>query len=475
MATLLASLCLAACGPNATVAPGLALTNVAIIDVETGDIAPGQTIIVRGDRIEYVGDPPPSGTMSATTVADYSGHYVVPGLWDMHVHLRNSEGVDLTEENALWLPQYLGFGVTAVRDAGGDLADEVIAWRREIDLGDRQGPRIYTSLQKLDGSTGGWPGSIRLESVDEVSAAIDTLQRNGADFIKLYDGSLDGEVYLGAIAEAEKRGIKTAGHMPMTIQFEDAIRAGLDSVEHELYLAKAASTNEAQVNADIARAIEDSEDWSFYGTLERLHTSSDTGKLKSVFDEMIMRGAALTPTLYISAVLESMTDAAVYDGDPQLAQTPPGIRDSFQLRVTGRVAREPDTVARHMAVLETNISLVKAAAEHGVIILAGSDTGAVNSFLYPGDSLHEELAALVSAGLSPLQALQGATVHAAEWLNQSEDFGTVEIGKKADLLILERNPLTDIKNSRSIVAVLHAGKYFDSSKLDQLRTLPQNR
>jgi hypothetical protein len=172
MATLLAFLCLAACGPDATVAPGLALTNVAVINVETGDIAPGQTIIIRGDRIEYVGDAPPSGTMAATTVVDYSGHYVIPGLWDMHVHLRNSDGVDLAEENALWLPQYLGFGVTAVRDAGGDLPDEVLAWRREIVLGDRQGPRIYTSLQKLDGPTGGWPGSIRLESAGEVSAAM---------------------------------------------------------------------------------------------------------------------------------------------------------------------------------------------------------------------------------------------------------------------------------------------------------------
>jgi hypothetical protein len=127
----------------------------------------------------------------------------------------DDSGPDLAAENAVWLRQHLGFGITAVRDAGAELSDEVLARQSDIVRGQRQGPRIFTALGKSDGSIGGWPGSIRLSSVDEVCPAIDALEQAGADFIKLYDGSLNGQRYLKAIVGAEQRGLRTAGHLPL--------------------------------------------------------------------------------------------------------------------------------------------------------------------------------------------------------------------------------------------------------------------
>ncbi len=459
-------------------APVTALTGVAVVDVETGTIAAGRTVVMRGDRIEYVGSEPPAALMSKATVYEHGGRFVMPGLWDMHVHIRNGmdeSGPDLAAENAVWLRQYLGFGITAVRDAGGDLPDEVLEWRKQIEQGKRQGPRIFTSLRKLDGPNGGWPGSIRISSPEDVDPAIHALEQAGADFIKLYDGSLDGQRYLQAIAEAERRGLRTAGHLPLSVQFEHAIDAGLDSVEHDLYLVKAASDRDREISTEVARAIGNGDAISYSGTLARYMNSADPAKMNRVFDKMRERGSALTPTLHIRSVLSDLTDASVHEADPQLAQVPPGIRRTYDLRVSRAVARSPEAVAQARALRGANGQILKVAADRGVMILAGSDTGAGNSFIYPGESLHRELARLVDAGLAPLEALQSATVNAAKWMGVTEQFGEVAAGRKADLLILQKNPLDDIRNTQSLVAVIQDGRYLDASELERLRTLPSDQ
>lgn len=450
---------------------GIVITGVSVIDVRTGGVVDNQSVAIRDGVVRYVGATTP-GAFSGAQVYDRQGRYVIPGLWDMHVHLRG--GAELAEENAVWLRQYLGFGVTAVRDGGGDLSDEVLTWRAEIAVGERLGPRIFTSLQKLDGpaSDWGWPGSIALAGVDDVGPALDDLERRGADFIKLYDGSMAGDVYLAAIEEAERRGLKTSGHMPLSVSFEDAIDAGLDGVEHEIYLAKAASPIDGAVSREVADALRNGDELSLMQTLIRLSDSGDPEQAQRTFDKMIASGAALIPTLHIGNLLENLTDASAHEDDAQLSEVPAGIRATFQERVSSRVERTPDEVGRDLALYAANRAVLETAADRGVTILAGSDTGAVNSYLYPGDSLHLELEELVSAGLTPLQALQGATLHAAKWLNQDERYGTVEAGKAADLVILERNPLENIRDTRSLVAVVQSGRYFDRGELAELRALP---
>ena len=450
-----------------------ALTGVSVIDVETGFITHDRTIVIRDDLIEYIGDALPADRLGGAAVYDHRGRFVIPGLWDMHIHLRNGRepGSDLAEANARWLRQYLGFGITAVRDAGGDLPDEVLTWKDEIDRGVRRGPRIFTSLRKLDGPEGGWPGSLSLSGPGDIGPALDQLEQMGADFVKLYDGSIDGRLYLDAIAEAERRGLATAGHVPLSVTFEDAIDAGLDSVEHDLYLVKAASAADRQISVEIGAALENGESVSYRESLSRLVDGIEPAKMNRVFDKMIERRAAITPTFHIGRVLDGMTDVSVFESDQPLAEVPPAIRATFAFRATRLTARSPEAVESALALADRNRELLKAAADRGVTVLAGSDTGAVNSYVYPGDSLHNELAELVGAGLSPLDALRAATIYGARWLGVSDRYGSVAPGKIADLLILEENPIEDIGNTRSITAAIQGGDYMNQDELEELRRL----
>ena len=164
-----------------------AVADVTVIDVRTGEVRPDETIVVRHGVIESVGPAAAADLPSGTLVVEERGRYAIPGLWDMHVHMRGGPALEAANER--WLRQYLGFGVTAVRDAGGDSPDAVLRWKRAVARGQIYGPRIFTSLRKIDGPEGAWAGSIPVASSSDVPRALDELTAAGADFIKVYDGS----------------------------------------------------------------------------------------------------------------------------------------------------------------------------------------------------------------------------------------------------------------------------------------------
>ena len=448
----------------------LAIVGVSVVDVETGEVDADQTIVIRGGIIDSIGpeDEEPAGP--DVRAIDLGGHFVIPGLWDMHVHIRG--GADVVEENRQWLRQYIGFGVTGVRDAGGDLPGEVLAWREAIARGEFIGPRIFTSLQKLDGPTGGWDGSIRLASAADVAPSLDQLAEAGADFVKIYDGSIDDDLYLQTLREAERRGMKTASHVPLSIPFADIVAAGLDSVEHDFYLTKAASASDRSLSEGLAAVKARDESYSYFGMLDDFANSFDEAHARRTFASMVERGMAVTPTAYIGDLLNHLTDLSAHADDERLAHVPPMIRESFGRRLEGMVERPQDIIERDFRLGAESLRLIDLAADSGVMILAGSDTGFENSFLYPGDSLHHELAMLVRAGLSPLEALQATTISGARWMQAAEHFGSVEVDKVADLVVLERNPLDDIANTRSIAAVVVTGRFYDKRRLEELRTWP---
>ncbi len=447
-----------------------AVTHVAVIDVASGEVGRDRTIVVRHGLIQAVVPAASAALPAGTLTVDEHGRYAIPGLWDMHVHLRG--GARLAAANGRWLPQYLGFGITAVRDCGGDLPDAVLRWKAEVASGKIHGPRIFTSLRKIDGPDGAWAGSIPVTSAPEAAGAIDALEAKGADFIKVYDGSIRPDVYLAVLAEAERRGLLTAGHIPLSVPFEDAIDAGLDSVEHAYHLLEAADPDDRAAARRFARGGIPADFEPFFVAVSALGRAADEAHARKLFRKMAARGAALTPTLYIRRAWDRIGPDDMGQDDPRLAAVPPAIRETYGPGLDILAYRTAAQRASDARLEQLEMRLTHVAAEEGVRILAGTDTGAENPGVYPGDSLHRELETLVAAGLTPLKALQGATIEAARWFHKADEFGTIAGGKAADFVILTANPLEDITNTRSIAAVVQQGVYFDSKKVETLRKLP---
>ena len=446
-----------------------AVTGVAVVDVQTGAVRDDQTIIVRRGLIEWIGPERAAQLPDGTLTVDERGRYAIPGLWDMHVHLRG--GPSLEAANKIWLRQYLGFGVTSVRDAGGDLPDAVLRWKRAIARGTLYGPRIFTSLRKIDGPAGAWEGSIPVSSSRDVPRALDQLQAAGADFIKVYDGSIDPQLYLEVLAEAERRGLRTAAHVPLSVPFEDAINAGLDSVEHAFHLLKAANPQDRAVSRRFAREGIPEDFEPYFVAVSALGKQADEGHARRMFREMAARGTALTPTLYIRHAWNGVTRPDDGQDAPRYRATPPAIRKTYSIAMEIFADRTAEQRASDLRLENLSLRLTRLAAEEGVTILAGSDTGAENPLVYPGDSLQHELQTLVDAGLTPLRALQAATIEPARWFGKADELGTLDDGKAADFVILDANPLDDIANTRAIAAVVQQGVFFDRDELAELRVL----
>ena len=444
-----------------------AITGVSVIDIETGRVAVDQTIVIRNGLIEAVGDRQSVPLESEAIVLEYDGGFAIPGLWDAHVHIRG--GPALIDANERWLRQYLGYGVTSVRDTGGDLWSSVLHWKAEVEQGVVIGPRIYTALRKLDGPGLRQAGSIPVDSGDAIDRALDYLALAGADFIKLYDFSFPAKLYPLAVRKAEARGMKTAAHIPPGVPLEALIEAGLDSVEHAFYLVKAANPDDRRLSGRMADE-QTYEYLPYFTQLAEIGEGADPATARRVFRSMARRGTAITPTLEIDRAINAFLVDRTIDR-ARLDQTPRLIRDTHDRaqEFFESVADELWPIAEQ--VTRQSLDLVEIAADEGVMILAGSDTGTGNPFVYPGDSLHAELERLVEAGLSPLQALQSATIAPARWLGLDETFGAVSPGFVADIVVLESNPLDEIERTRDIVAVVQQGVHFDKTELAGLRRL----
>ena len=454
-----ASLLVFAAAVSAQPAPNLLIRHATVVDVVRGKTVANQAVLVSGDTIRAVGpDQAIARRHTAAQQVDARGRFVMPGLWDMHVHFGG--GRELIEENGRLLPLYVANGVTAVRDAAADLTPLVLEMRVAVAAGSLLGPTIFTSGPKLEGYKPLWKGTIEVGTPAEVDAALDRLQAMKVDFVKITDNTLKPDIFLYAVGAAKKRGLKTSAHTPFALTIQQAVDAGLSSIEHVDYLIKAGSPREAEIGAAFAAGK------MSYGEASDAFTASfDANYAAGVYRRLAKSGVSVTPTLNMGRILAYL-DREDHSRDAGLAYIGPGLRKTYDWRVERAAKSTPQQVAERHKEYELSVRVLPMLVKAGIPIMAGTDAGYLNSFNYPGWGLHDELDRYVEAGLTPQQALVTATQTGPRFLGHADRYGSIAAGRAADILILDANPLKSIKATRSINAVVLHGKLLDRAALD---------
>ncbi len=437
----------------------LIMTHVTVIDAAGGPARADSTIVVTGDRITGIGETAKVRVPEGAQVVDATGKFLIPGLWDMHVHPHGSE----------YLPLFIANGVTGIRVMWGSPEDH--EWRKEIEAGHLLGPRMVIASPLVDGPKPYWPGSISVSNEAEARGVVDKAKESGADFVKVYQ-FLPRDLYFAIADEAKKQRIAFAGHVPIAVSAVEASNTGQKSFEHLIGILPACSTHSEELlkgqQADLAEALASAKP-KFWGTHARqswqmmLDTYSPE-KAAALFAVLKSNGTWQVPTLTLLHMFAYGDDPSFLN-DARLKYVPVRTRAAWDpSSVDGK--RTAEDFAHMKKEFQKDLEVVGAMEKSGVGILAGTDTA--NPFCFPGFSLHDELGLLVKAGLSPLQALQAATLNPARFLGKEKDLGTIEEGKLADLVLLDGNPLDDIGNTTGIAGVVYGGQFFSRASLDEM-------
>ncbi len=414
----------------------LAITHVTVID--TGAARRHMTIVVAGSRIESV-SPSSAGQLPASArIIDGRGKFLIPGLWDMHVHTQLA-GID--ERPLLGL--FIANGVTGVRDMGGDFG-VIDGYRKDIARGVLVGPRIVASGPYLNGVDVPLP-HFDVHSAEDARRAVDSLAALGVDFVKIHS-RVPREAVFAALREARAKHLAVAGHVSYGITNEEASDSGQRSLEHLLGFPNECS---AQDSVRFARVH------PFIRVAFNQCTSRDQ---TPVYHHLARNGTWVTPTL--TAMWEfAILPSTALPADSLGHYLPDSLRGFWRdaMGAPTDLPREAEALGR--ALFAKRLQLVRALHAAGVPLLAGTDSPLRNST--PGFGLHEELALLVSAGLSPQAALRAATYEPARYFDALDSLGTVAPRKLADLVLLDADPIADIHNTRRIALVITRGRVYD--------------
>jgi imidazolonepropionase-like amidohydrolase len=433
----------------------IVLTHVTVIDTAGGTSQPDMTVVIDGGRITRVDKKRLARIPKTAKEIDATGKYLIPGLWDMHVHTFFGNWIPGGRE--VTLPLFIANGVTGVRDMGSEL-DLILAAREEIAEGRLIGPRMIVAGPMLDGPKTQFPASIAIATPEDGRRTVDMLKSRGVDFIKI-QSYVPREAYFAIADECKKQELTFVGHVPDAIRGSEASNAGQKSFEHLIGIFEGSS------------AVEDELLKGPKGPGRFLETY-DPAKEAALIQLLAKNQTWQCPTLYwergqwlIDA--PEVRDEMSHDPDAQYA--PKFWREKSWPRFTASIIKDLDTdpLPVREKFVQHELDIVKKLQKAGVPFLAGTDTAAGVDVL-PGFSLHRELERFVAAGFTPMEALQTATINPAKFLNKLSDFGTVEKGKVADLVLLDANPLDDIRNTQKIQAVIVSGRYFSRANLDSI-------
>ena len=446
----------------------LVIKRVTVIDATGRDPKPNMTVIANGDRIVAIGPWRKTHIPRKAVVIDGTGRFLIPGLWDMHVH-------GASDARAPWSHLlFLANGVVGVRDMSGP--PDAHAWRAKQAANEDPSPALYLGSPIVDGPNPVWPESIVVTDEAQGRAVVEQQQERGADFIKVYS-RLPRDAYFAIADEANKCGIPFEGHVPESVTAAEASDAGQKSIEHLTRVADACSKEEKSIDSEMQRqeavfrapgatmAQKIDSGKSIIRLNTRVVETFDEATAQSLFGMFVKNRTWQCPTL---TLLRAQIDDPLPANDPRLKYLSKEVRAKWDAGYYKNVPPGPRAAIVKLSRLQfdESVKLVGLMYRAGVPILAGTDT--MNPQCFPGFGIHDELALLVDAGLSPLAALQTATRNAAEFMGQLDRRGTIEVGKTADLVLLDKDPLADIQNTRSIQAVVLSGKLYSRAALDTM-------
>lgn len=435
----------------------LVITHVNIIDATGSPVQSDMTVVIRGNRIVRIGKSTRVPDKLAKNVKrlEGSGKFLIPGLWDMHVHTIFGDWIPGGKEVSL--PLFIANGVTGIRDMGGEL-DTLLLWRSEIAAGKLAGPRMVIAGPMLDGPKSRFPSSVSISTPEEGRKAVDNLKIGGVDFIKV-QSFIPRDPYFAVVDEARKQGMVLVGHVPDAIRASEASNAGQKSIEHltGIFEGCSGTQNEGKyLTGELKK-------------LPRIYLETfDPTACNQLITLMARNRTWLVPTLVWERG-QWLIDDIDTSHDPLRQYAPMSWQQkswpSFTKGILAELDTDPPSYRRQF--VEKEFEIVGAMHKAGVRLLAGTDTAAAVDVL-PGFSLHTELEYFVRAGLTPMQALQTATINSAEFLGIEHEFGTVEQGKVANLVLLDASPLEDIRNTRKIHSVILNGRLLTRADLDAL-------
>lgn len=468
--------------PAQTVPPraAITITHVSVVDVATAGILPDRDVVVRDGRIVAVDSATAGRTATASAVIDGRGKFLIPGLWDMHVHL-GTQGI----ATKVLFPMQIANGITGVREMTSDCygrpgcalsmtIDTVVGWRREIAAGRLAGPRILASSPMLDGPTPTWAYGYPIANAEAARSAVRLFKARGVDFLKVYS-LIPRDAFLALADEAKKVGLPFAGHEPLEVTTREASDAGMASLEHGHGLQEGCSSREPALRAEQRRLIDlliSARDHNLLTEpiyVEQAHAafaSFDETKCHELFATFVRNHTAQTPTLVLLQSWAAEHDPARLR-DPRMRYVPRVLRDAWEAFADAPQADVPDERTVRKERLWWIEEMIGEMQRAGVPILAGTEQGGA-SFIHPGFAIHDELELLAQSGLTAGEALRAATLTPAQFFNATDTLGTVARGKRADLVLLDANPLVDIRNTRAIRAVIADGRLYDRAALDAL-------
>jgi hypothetical protein len=469
---------------HAATAP-LAIVNVRVVDVRNGSVSAPTTVQIVSGRISAIGSETDDVARYVDRL-DGTGKYLIPGFWDMHAHVNSGELA------TRWMfPLFVAFGVTGVRDAAGDCwapgCTATIGELRNVQTavanGRLTGPRLVAiGSDAVDGPRAASAGLPEWAAPANAAAArelVHVASERGVDFIKTYD-TIPRDAYFALMSEASRLRVPVAGHVPLSVSLIEAVNAGQRSVAHAKHPALDCSAFGAVFRRVFADWAAGRSDWIYASWVEESGARYDLGgyyqHVLATFDadlcrEVIAAFAAsdawYVPTL-ITRRFEAMADDPAFLDDARLALVPPELESAW--REDSASYREqfksPVEKRSYVELYRLAVRLTGRVHKAGVPVLVGTDTP--DSYCFPGSGFHDELGELSAAGLSNAEILRAATWDAARFVGMGDSFGSVEVGKTADLVLLDANPLSDIGNARQIAAVFVGGRMLDRATLDEL-------